>query len=173
MAMVEAGTSEQVQMVDPMEFRSALKDFASGVTIVTSADENGTPIGATVSSFASLSLNPPLVLVCLNGTSRTITSIRKRGAFAIHFLDRTQAELARWFASESGNKFENCSHSFNAAGVPCLDDCGRRLECRVYTEYEGGDHLILIGLVEAAPQMDGFEPLVFAQRSYFHLGNLV
>lgn len=172
--MTEAQTSEQKRVVDGAEFRSALKDFPAGVTIVTSADEEGKPLGATVSAFTSLSLDPPLILVCLNGNSRTISAVRTRRAFAVHFLDTSQVSLAKEFATDSANKFEHSPYTFNTAGVPCLDRCGRRLECSLEVEYEGGDHVILIGLVEAAWEMEPFEPLVFAQRSYFGLGsNLV
>jgi len=156
--------------MDPNAFREALKNFPSGVTIVTTADEEGNPLGATVSSFASLSLEPPLVLVCLSEHSRTVRAIRARRAFAVHILDRSQHALARRFASDGAAKFEGADFRFNAAGVPCLTECRALLECRLHGEYAGGDHLILVGRVEAARQAPEFEPLVYAQRSFFGLG---
>jgi flavin reductase (DIM6/NTAB) family NADH-FMN oxidoreductase RutF len=159
--------------MNPQQFRDALQDFPTGVTVVTTADEEGRPLGATVSSFTSLSLEPPLVLVCLKDNSRTVTAARQRGAFAVHFLDRSQTRLARLFATDLGNKFDSMTYGINGAGVPCLDDCRKRLECTLYSEYEGGDHVILVGRVEETSQPQMFEPLVYAQRGYFGLGTQV
>jgi len=156
--------------MDANEFREALKHFASGVTIVTAADEEGNPLGATVSSFASLSLDPPLVLACLAERSRTVRAIRTRRAFAVHILDRSQHGLARLFATDHADKFEGASYRVNADGVPCLTDCRAVLECRLDGEYAGGDHLILVGRVEQARQSPEFEPLVYAERGFFGLG---
>jgi flavin reductase ActVB len=155
------------------EFKAALKDFAAGVTIVTSADLAGRPLGATVSSFTSLSLEPPLVLVCLKEESQTVRAVRQRQAFVVHILERTQAALARTFATDNAEKFAGATYSFNAAGVPCLDGCPSLLECRLEAEVPGGDHIILIGLVEAARPSAHFEPLVYAQRDFYELGSLV
>jgi flavin reductase ActVB len=155
------------------EFKSALKDFASGVTIVTTADPAGNPLGATVSSFTSLSLDPPLVLVCLKEESHTVRAIRQREAFVVHILGRTQAGLARTFAIDNAEKFAGTDFTFNEAGVPCLDGCPSLLECRLEAEVRGGDHIILIGLVEAARPSAHFEPLLYAQRDFYELGSLL
>jgi flavin reductase ActVB len=157
-------------MVEPSEFRDALKDFPSGVTIITTADSDGQPLGATVSAFTSLSLEPPLVLICLKDTGKTAPAIRERGAFAVHFLEASQTTLARRFADDLANKFENANFALNEEGVPCLMDCPLRLECTLHAEYEGGDHIILIGRVERARRLNEFEPLVFARRGFFSLG---
>ncbi|SRR6266545_3480813 len=158
-------------MVQAHEFKDALKDFPAGVTIVTTADEHGAPIGATVSAFSSLSLDPPLVLVCLANWTRTGEAIRHHKAFAIHFLDATQGTLARHFAADLEDKFSGCSYTLNEAGVPCLDGCPLRLECSLHAEYEGGDHVIVVGRVERATRNDEFEPLVFVRRGFFALGS--
>jgi flavin reductase ActVB len=155
------------------EFKAALKDFASGVTIVTTADLAGRPLGATVSSFTSLSLEPPLVLVCLKEESQTVRAVRQRQAFVVHILERTQAALARTFATDNAEKFADAIYTCNQAGVPCLDGCPSLLECRLEAEVRGGDHIILIGLVEAARPSTHFEPLVYAQRDFYALGSLV
>ena len=159
--------------MDAQQFRDALQDFPSGVTVVTTADSRDRPVGATVSSFTSLSLQPPLVLVCLTASSRTVTAARERGAFAIHILDRSQTALARLFATNQDNKFDSVRYALNDAGVPCLEECRKRLECVLYSEYEGGDHVILVGLVQATSRPAMFEPLVYAQRGYFGLGTPV
>jgi len=152
------------------DLRDALKSFYSGVTIVTAADAEGTPFGCTVSSFASLSLEPPLVLVCLGREVRSLEPIRARQAYAVHILDRTQAELARRFAADTETKFEGLAFQPNEDGVPLLEDCRLRLECRVETEYDGGDHVIVVGRVRAVGLVERFEPLIFGNRAFATLG---
>src|SRR5262245_55219870 len=143
-------------MVQHIEFRDALKDFPSGVTIITTADEHGMPIGATVSAFSSLSLDPPLILICLANWTRTAEAIRQRRAFTVQFLDESQGRLARHFAADIEDKFAETPYTLNEAGVPSLDDCRLRLECSLHAEYEGGDHEIFVGRVERAVRSDGF-----------------
>ena len=155
--------------VDAAAFRSALSQFPAGVTIVTSADSKLNPLGATVSAFSSLSLDPPLILVCLARESRTTAAIRQREAFAVHLCTSEQATLARRFAADLVEKFDGSNYSFNAAGVPCLEDAGLRLECTLHAELDGGDHVIFVGLVHAAPQLNQFEPLIYARRNFFSL----
>jgi flavin reductase (DIM6/NTAB) family NADH-FMN oxidoreductase RutF len=157
-------------MTSPDDFRETLKDFPAGVTIVTSADADGVPVGATVSSFASLSLDPPLVLVCLRSDSRTVTALRERGAFAVHILERSQADLARRFATDQADKFEAGAYSLNEAGVPCLSRCSERLDCSLENQFTGGDHQIIVGRVRSISRADGFRPLVYAQRGFYELG---
>jgi flavin reductase (DIM6/NTAB) family NADH-FMN oxidoreductase RutF len=152
------------------DFRETLKDFPAGVTIVTSAGRDGVPVGATVSSFTSLSLDPPLILVCLKSESRTVEAIRQRGAFAVHILERSQAQLARQFAADHVDKFQAGTYGLNGSGVPYLLNCQDRLDCSLENEFTGGDHQILVGRVEAISRADGFEPLVYAQRGFFELG---
>jgi flavin reductase ActVB len=155
--------------VDAAAFRSALSQFPAGVTIVTSADSRLNPVGATVSAFSSLSLDPPLVLVCLTRESRTTAAIRDRKAFAVHLCTSEQSTLARRFAADVVEKFDGSRHSYNASGVPCLEEAGLRLECTLNAELEGGDHVIFVGLVQAAPQLNEFEPLIYARRNFFSL----
>src|SRR6476620_545088 len=126
--------------VDRDELSTALSHFPAGVTIVTSADAKLNPLGATVSAFSSLSLDPPLILVCLARESRTTAASRQRQAFAVHLCTSEQATLARRSAADVVEKFDGSNYSFNAAGVPCLEDVGLRLECTLHTELEGGDH---------------------------------
>ena len=159
--------------VDATTFRDALKDFPAGVTIVTSADATGRPVGATVSAFASLSLEPPLIVVCLKRESATVAAIRDRGAFAVHILGHDQAQLALKFASDRSPKFEGLDYVSNMPGVPLLGDCPVRLECDLSSEMPGGDHVILVGLVANASNAEAFEPLVYANRRFLALGSAV
>lgn len=157
------------------EFREALKDFPGGVTIVTSSDSDGNGVGATVSAFASLSLDPPLVLVCLKRESSSISAIRRRGAFAVHVLDSDKASLARQFARDGVDKFSGVGFELNERGVPCLLDCSSRLECDLHAELPGGDHNIMVGRVTSAvaSSSGAFQPLVYAGRHFYGLGEVV
>ena len=151
------------------DFRDVVKDFASGVTVVTSLDQKGDPVGATVSAFSSLSLDPPLVLVCLKSYSRSTRAIRHRGAYVVHFLNEAQADVAKKFAVDQSEKFSNGSYLLNDEGIPCLEDCQVRLECAVYSELPGGDHAIFVGQVVRAVGREGFRPLVHADRRFARL----
>jgi flavin reductase (DIM6/NTAB) family NADH-FMN oxidoreductase RutF len=155
--------------MDSREFRSALAQFPTGVTIVTSADARLNPLGATVSAFSSLSLDPPLILVCLQRESRTTAAIRGRKAFAVHVCTSEQAALAQRFAVDLASKFDGGGYRFNASGVPCLDDVGLRLECTLHAEVEGGDHVIFVGHVRVVPPAKEFQPLIHARRAFFSL----
>ena len=155
------------------DFKNALKDFHAGVTIVTAADADGTVVGATVSSFASLSLAPPLVLICLTRDARSTAAIQARGAYVVHVLDERQAALARHFAADIPDKFHDFDYHLNEDGVPCLTGCPLRLECSLENEYDGGDHLIFVGRVNVASRADGFAPLLFGNRTFYGLGGSV
>ena len=153
--------------VDAAAFRSALSQFPAGVTIVTSADSRLNPVGATVSAFSSLSLDPPLVLVCLTRESRTTAALRDRKAFAVHLRTTEQSTSARRFAADLVEKFDGPNYGFNASGVPCLEDVVAP-ECAA-RRARGGDHVIFVGLVQSAPQLNEFEPLIYAPAQLFSL----
>ena len=159
--------------VAPVDFREALKNFPGGVTVVTTTRADGRPVGATVSAFASLSLDPPLVVVCLKDPSRSAAAIKQRGSFVVHFLDSNQASLARRFASDLDDKFFDLDYEITDSGLPVLPDCPHHLECEVYSFAPGGDHLIFIGMVMATRGESDFEPLVYANRHFFALGSTV
>ena len=159
--------------VAPVAFREALKNFPGGVTVVTTTRADGRPVGATVSAFASLSLEPPLVVVCLKDPSRSALALKQRGAFVVHFLDANQAALARRFASDLDDKFFDLDYDVTESGLPVLPDCPHRLECEVYSFAPGGDHLIFIGMVMDTRGRAEFEPLVYANRHFFALGATV
>ena len=157
-------------MVTDIEFREALKNFPAGVTVITAADKEGHATGTTVSAFTSLSLNPPLILVCLTNKSRSIAGIRERGQFVVHFLDASQVDIARRFAADLTDKFEGLPYKLTEDGVPYLEECPARLECELHTEYPGGDHVILVGGVKHAHGQDDYRPLLYARRNFLSLG---
>lgn len=144
-------------------FRDALGKFATGVTVVTARGARG-PIGITANSFASLSLDPPLVLWSPARASRRFAAFASAQHFAIHVLAADQLALGRHFAREGGN-FDLPSLAFNPEGVPILAGCLARFECRRKAVHEGGDHAIVVGEVQRATVRDG-PPLVFSAGRY-------
>lgn len=144
-------------------FRDALGKFATGVTIVTVAGAEG-PVGMTVNSFASVSLDPALVLWSLDKTSYRYPFFMEAAYFAVHVLDENQAALALDFARNT-NAFEGCEWHYGSNNVPLLDECLARFECRRNVVHDGGDHSIIVGNVLQFQHRHG-EPLVFASGKF-------
>ena len=132
--------------------------------MVTVTDD-GIPHGMTASSFAALSLQPPLILVCLDKTSRTRGLILKTRSFAVNILAADQEELARGFAAAGTKPFTDLTHRPAPGGSPVLDGAVAWLECDVADVFEGGDHDIVVGAVNAADVSER-EPLIYFDRSY-------
>ncbi len=150
---------------DPREFRNALGSFATGVTIVTTLNDEQAPVGITASSFNSVSLDPPLVLWSLGKKSNALASFQKSGHFAIHILCNRQAELSNQFSRSGTDKFAGVNWEQGQLGSPLLPACMARFECKTQHQYEGGDHIIFVGEVvafESAPR----SPLLFHAGSY-------
>jgi flavin reductase (DIM6/NTAB) family NADH-FMN oxidoreductase RutF len=152
----------------PTEFRSALRCFAAGVTVVTTRDPEGRPSGLTASAFTSVSLDPPLVLVCVDHAATAHPDLRMRGWFAVNVLRREQEALSRQFAVSGGDKFRGVPYHEGHAGLPLIDDALATLQCRVVEAHEAGDHTIFIGQVEAATVAGG-RPLVYFHGGYHTL----
>ncbi len=136
--------------IDGELFKRVLGSFASGVTIVTTRDQGGQPRGMTVSAFCSVSLHPPLILVCVDQKAECHPSLQGTGRFAVNILGEAQWELSRRFATKGVDRFEGVRVHPGATGVPLLDGALGVLECRVVREHPAGDHTIFIGEVEAA-----------------------
>ena len=145
------------------ELRDALGRFATGVTVVTAATLDG-PVGITVNSFASVSLDPPIVLWSIGRHSKRFAAFAGCRHFAVHVLGAEQLDLGRRFA-RSGPAFDGLDHVLNDDGVPLLPGCLSRFECARMEGHDGGDHLIVVGRVAAAALRDG-EPLLFAGGGY-------
>jgi flavin reductase (DIM6/NTAB) family NADH-FMN oxidoreductase RutF len=142
---------------DPtLELRRALGQYATGVTVVTTRAADGTPAGLTVNSFTSVSLDPPLVLWCLGLDS---------ASFLINVLAADQLDIAKRFASRSPDKFTGLSWAPTESGLPRLDGCVAWLECGIRSRYEEGDHLILVGRIEAFETVRRV-PLIFHDGRY-------
>lgn len=151
--------------VTPDEFRAALSRFPSGITVVTSVDATGLAHGITVSSFCSVSLRPPLVLVCIEKTAGSHESVQQTGFFAVNFLAAGQDELSRRFSLPVTDKFDDVAVRTGLGGAPVLGDALVTLECRLQSVFDGGDHSIFVGLVEEVEIRDG-EPLVYFHGNY-------
>jgi flavin reductase (DIM6/NTAB) family NADH-FMN oxidoreductase RutF len=147
------------------DFREALRNWASGVTVVTAKDRDGNFHGITVSAFASVSLAPPLVLICIDKETSSHRAFQESGRFVVNVLSDRQENVSRQFASLSENKFSGVEFTENAHGVPLLAGALANLECRLALSYEGGDHTIFIGEIENAIVGEG-RPLVYFQGNY-------
>lgn len=154
--------------IAPDEFRRVLGHFASGVTVVTTWDANGRPTGFTASAFTSVSLTPPLVLVCVDHRAQTYDALRAHGRFAVSILAADQEAVSRHFASTQLNKFDRVPFEKGAQGLPVLPASLARLECRTVLTYPGGDHTIFVGEVETAAVGEG-EPLLYYRGHYDRL----
>lgn len=152
--------------VDDAQFKLAMSHFASGVTVVTTEHE-GTPYGMTVASFASLSLDPPLVLICIEKTVKTHDAIAAAARFGVSILAHDQADLSGRFASKKiDEKFAGVAYQGGAQlGVPLLDGAICTLECRVHGQFPGGDHTIFVGEVVGVATREE-KPLVYFRSGY-------
>ena len=145
---------------DSQQFRSALGGFPTGVAVVTARADDGKPIGITINSFSSVSLDPPLVLWSLAKGSPNLTHFALGRRHIIHVLADHQDELAKRFASRAPDKFSGLSHDTNRDNIPLFDECVATFECTTRTLYEEGDHVIVIAYVEQIDQRER-GPLLF------------
>ena len=151
-------------------FKSALRRWASGVSILTTRREGGI-MGITVSAFCSVSLEPPLVLACIDRKARSHALIEKERSFAINVLKAGQerlSELAAGHSGERGNWLEGQPYRKAATGAPILSDCLAWFDCSLEAVHDGGDHTIFLGRVEAAGHSEG-RPLLYFDGTYHKL----
>ncbi len=161
----------QSSSFDADEFRKALGAFATGVTIITTCDGHGAPVGLTANSFNSVSLNPPLVLWSLSLTSSSLAAFRDARHWAVHVLAADQQALSMRFARRGEDRFAGLPIERGVDGVPLLKGCAARFVCRTAFEYRGGDHLIFVGEVLEFTRLEA-PPLVFHGGRYADPGLL-
>ena len=154
--------------LDAALFRAALSRFASGVTVVTTRDAHGMDHGMTATSFASVSLDPPLILVCVDHTATMANAIMSGEYFAVHILAEGQASVSSGFARrEATDKFAGRRLSRGAGSIPLLDDALAQLECRVHARHPAGDHTVVIGEVIGCTLSEGDDtPLLYFRSRY-------
>jgi flavin reductase (DIM6/NTAB) family NADH-FMN oxidoreductase RutF len=151
--------------IDPRDFRNALGTYATGVTIITAVAADGKPYGLTCNSFASVSLNPPLVLWSLGMFSQGLSIFQNASHFAVNVLGESQQALATKFAKSSEDKFAGVEWTPGLGKAPILADSVANFQCRAANRYYGGDHIIFLGAVEAYAY-NRREPLLFARGGY-------
>jgi flavin reductase (DIM6/NTAB) family NADH-FMN oxidoreductase RutF len=155
--------------VDEQTYREILASFPSGVAVVTAFDEDGRPYGLTVSAFCAVSLDPPLVLVCIDKESNTLKAIDRRRGFTVNLLASGREEMALTFASKDSEKFS--SMRWERAQIPnggpvLAHDCVSFAACALHDAIPAGDHWILVGRVEDGATFADREPLVYGQRRF-------
>lgn len=152
------------------EFRRTLAEFASGVTVVAALDGEEA-VGFACQSFASVSLDPPLVLFCVTAGSRTWPRIRNAGRFSVNFLAEHQGDLCTRFGTRTGAKFDGLAWERSSWGTPSLPGVLARLHCELHAAHPGGDHDIVIGQVLDLERSDSSEPPMVFFRGAFGLGD--
>jgi flavin reductase (DIM6/NTAB) family NADH-FMN oxidoreductase RutF len=151
--------------IDEALYRRACSLFATGITVITTVDANGHPHGMTVNSFSSVSLAPPLVLVCIDLRNAILGHFLTSAWFAVNILADDQENVSRRFSSASENRFHGMDWGKGPSGVPLLAGVLAHMECAVTKTFEAGDHAVLIGEVRSAAYRDG-QPLVYFNSSY-------
>jgi flavin reductase (DIM6/NTAB) family NADH-FMN oxidoreductase RutF len=151
--------------IDPRDFRNALGTYATGVTIITAAGADRKPYGITCNSFASVSLNPPLVLWSLVIYSSSLSVFQNASHFTVNVLGASQQALANKFAKSSDDKFAGVEWTPGLGNAPILAGSVANFQCRAANRYYGGDHVIFLGAVEAY-SYSRKEPLLFARGDY-------
>ena len=169
-------SSKHTASAGSAEFRRACGAFATGIAIATVTGRDGKPHGLTVNSFTSVSLHPPLVLICVAHKAATHGPFASAASFAINILHQGQADLSTRFASSHPNRFDGVDWSAGANGAPLLTDSLAVLECETRERIEAGDHTIFLGEVRrtaCAPQLEEAEagaPLIYYRGTYAKLG---
>lgn len=152
--------------VEPRLLRDAMGCFATGVTVVTTSDTDGVPIGFTANSFTSVSLDPPLVLFCVKRESPSVQALRRRGAFAVNVLHIGQQAISTRFASRVEDRFADTEWDLWDYQVPIILDAMANFECSIREIIDGGDHVIVVGLVKRVHFDPPRDPLLFLQGKY-------
>lgn len=156
--------------IDGSELRRVMGFFATGVTVVTSVIRER-PCAMTANSVTSLSLEPPLVLFCADPDSETRKGVAESGFFAINILDERAERMSRNFATRGQKNFDGIGFRAETTGAPILEEALAWLDCVVHAEYDGGDHVIVIGLIEAADAAPEGKPLLFFRGGYHSFGS--
>ncbi|MCE2900705.1 MAG: flavin reductase family protein [Gemmatimonas sp.] len=152
-------------MIDHDLFRAMLGRFASGITVITARDEQGTPHGMTVSAFSSLSLDPPLILACIANDATMAPLMARTASFAVNILSAGQEAVSRRFAGKVDDRFAGIGYHDGELGDPVLEEVLAWMQCRLVARHPAGDHVILVGQVEQAGASEG-KPLLYYRGGY-------
>lgn len=157
-------------MPDPKELRRLMGHFATGVTIITTKGADGTPYGLTANAFTSLSLDPPLCIVCVDRRAESFAHFYDSRVFTVNILTRAQEELSNRFAKSGGDKFTGVATVPGHHGAPLIAGALAHMECVITDTLEGGDHVIHVGRIEHFDVDEG-DPLLFYQGRYRRLAD--
>ena len=157
-------------MVSREDFRSAVAHFATGVTVITTIDDQGQPHAMTANAFTSVCLEPPVVLVCIAHGTHTYGYLEKTGQFGVNILGQEQEELGAYFAKRPADREEGVAFSYSQTGdgVPCLDSSMVFLSCRVIGSHIYGDHTIYLAEVNEVQQNGTGAPLMFFRSGWYN-----
>lgn len=154
--------------IDPTTFREAAAQFPTGVTVVTTIDRDGGEVGITVNSFSTVSLDPPLVSFCIGRDSDSFEAFAAGIGFVVHVLGADQRDVSRAFATKGVDKFAGVDWKPGHANLPVIDRALSTFQCSSYAGYDGGDHVIHVGLVERLAPIDTDRPaLGYFRHGYF------
>ncbi len=153
-------------MAEHRALRDAFGCFATGVTIVTAADARGRRVGFTANSFASVSLDPPMLLVCPAAGASSLGAIRESGRFGVSVLAADQRALAERFARRGVDRFGEGAWVDSESGVPLLEGAAANFACRLTNDVPAGDHVVLIGLIESFRAAPERPPLTYLRGRY-------
>jgi flavin reductase (DIM6/NTAB) family NADH-FMN oxidoreductase RutF len=153
--------------IDKTEFRQTLGCFATGITVITTVDDDGAPVGLTANSFTSLSLDPPMVLFCLDRKVQSFDAFHHHRHFAVNILASDQQDVSNRFAKSGPEKWSGVEFESWDTGCPILKGCLANLECDIDEIHEGGDHVIIVGEVKRiARDGDAPGPLLYFRGGY-------
>ena len=149
------------------QFREVMGHFATGVTVVTTRGDDGTPYGVTVNAFTSVSLDPLLVLVCLDNSLSGLEAFQESGRFGVSILSEDQQQDSNFFAKSGSDRTQH-PYLEGSTGIPLLPGCLASLECRIVETFPGGDHQIIVGEVQSAElrESNRAKPLLYYSGSY-------
>jgi len=156
--------------IEKNELRRVMGHFPTGVTVITTFSKTGELHGLTANAFSSVSLDPPLVLVCVDKKAESYPCFEVNKTFTVNFLADDQEDISRRFAVSGGNKFEGVGYRLGANQAPILNGVLAFIECKIVGAYDGGDHTIYVGEIEQAETREA-KPLVFYRGGYRNLSD--
>jgi flavin reductase (DIM6/NTAB) family NADH-FMN oxidoreductase RutF len=158
--------------IDPREFRNAIGCFATGITVITTIDRDGHPVGLTANSFTSLSLDPPMVLFCLDRKVASFDSFQKDSSFNVNILGADQEDISNRFAKSGSEKWNGFEFDPGHNSCPLLPGSIASFECRTVELFVGGDHVIVTGEVTSMVAAEGDpDPILYYRGRYMRLGS--
>lgn len=150
--------------------REVLGLFPTGIAVLTARTGEGALYGVTINSFSSVSLDPPLVLFSLSRRLHTLKALLSAETFAIHFLREDQRHVSTRFARARSDKWDDVGYREGVTGCPVIEPALAVLECRLYAQYDGGDHVIIVGRIAHIERQGDENPLVFFRGRYHTIG---